>query len=546
MLFLILLAIVAVAGYFFIEVEEEHYDMLTFVPADFVYLVESDEPIKDWQVLSSSQVWKGLKTNEFFADITESADYLDSLLSSNQTIVDLVRLGDLVISAHMISQEDYEFLIMVDLLGKGRKAAKIKPLITEILESFEYQVETEQYINNTVYRLYDPAYDENLYLSFIGNVMLFSYDGELLREGIRQSGQPAITLDADFIAVHDEADASDLYSVYLNYSTLNQLMGAYTSEPIEMLEGLDRILTYSVWDLRVEDEFVEMDGYVRQNDSIPSYLTVFDNAGKGKILAPEVLPGNTAMFTSLGFGDFLQLYRQLLQQTETDSPEDYEELMKRTRQLERILKIDIEEELLGWMTEEVVTAVVPAGAVAPYSYYALLHFDDYEEVKSHLDRVSRQIGRTMVRFEEKDYRGFPIRYLELKGFFKLFFQKLFSNIENPHYTYVDDYVVFSNDTTSLQFLIDRYLQGETLVNQEGFRPFMSEFDGRSNIFTYFQSQTFYGLMSESLDYEARRDLQKSREDFISFPHTGFQLSPGKDMYRTKLYMAFDAEGLDPV
>ena len=97
-------------------------DLLEFVPHDFIYMVESDRPIKDWQNLSNTDVWQYLKGNEFFADITESADYLDSLLQSNQRLVDLIDLGDLVISAHMISRKDYDFLIAVDLRGKGQKA----------------------------------------------------------------------------------------------------------------------------------------------------------------------------------------------------------------------------------------------------------------------------------------------------------------------------------------------------------------------------------------------------------------------------------------
>lgn len=543
LLFLVLLIVAAVAGYFFIEVDEEQYSMLSFVPADFVYLVESDEPVDDWQNLSSSEVWKSLKSNEFFADITESADYLDSLLASNQTIVDLVKLGDLVISAHMISRQDYEFLILVDLLGKGRKAAKVKPLITQILESFEYQVNTENYINNTIYRLYDPSYDENMYLAFVGNVMLFSYDSDLIRKGIRQSGEPAITTDSDFLMVHDEADPSELYSIYLNFSTLNSLLNSYTSEPSEMLAGLDEILTYSMWDLRLADDHIEMDGYVKQNDSVPSYLTVFTEVGTGKLTAQDVLPAETAMMTSLGFEDFTDLFQQLMSQMQADSPEEYEDLMKRKAQLEKLLKIEVETDLFGWMTEEVVTAVVPMNNGADHSFFALLHFDDYDLTKERLDYVAKRIGKTLVRFEETEYRGFPIKYLELKGFFKLFFKKLFNNIEKPHYTYLDDYVIFGNDTTSLHLAIDRYLDGEVLSRVNGFDDFVDEFEAEGNIFTYLQTETFYGYLSASLDYEARRDLQKNKEDFTSFPHIGFQLYPGKSMYRTKLYGTFES---DPV
>lgn len=536
LLFLVLLALAAVAGFFFIDLDDEQYALLDFVPNDFVYLIESDEPVDDWQELSDSEVWQTLKHNEFFADITDDADYLDSLLASNELVVDLVQLGNMVISAHMTSAQDYEFIILVDLLGKGRKAAKVKPVLTNLLESFDYRVSTENYVNNTIYRLYDPVYDETMALAIVGNVMIFSYEESLVKQAILQNGQPSIRLNPDFIAMKDVADAGELYSIYLNYHTLPRLIGAYTPEMPDMLSGLDEILTYSVWDLSIDDESVEMDGYVRQNDSVPSYLTVFGQVGQGKWGAAEVLPQETAMLTSMGFGDFRELYRALTAQMQRETPADYEELEKRKGQVERLLKVSVEDDLFAWMTEEVVTAVVPMGQ--DYSYFAMLHFDDYDFVKDRLDYVTRRIGRTAVRFEELDYRGFPIRYLELKGFFKLFFQKLFDEIEQPHYTYLDDYVVFSNDTSSLQLLIDRYLDGQTLNRSAGFADFEAEFEPRSNIFTYLQSSSFYGYMSNLLDYEARRDLQKNKADFLAFPHLGFQLYPSRNMYRTKLYASF--------
>ena len=50
--------------------------------------------------------------------------------------------------------------------------------------------------------------------------------------------------------------------------------------------------------------------------------------------------------------------------------------------------------------------------------------------------------------------------VEMKGFFRLFFGKLFDKFEKPYYTYVDDYVVFSNNkgkNTLLNILPLHYL-----------------------------------------------------------------------------------------
>ena len=57
--------------------------------------------------------------------------------------------------------------------------------------------------------------------------------------------------------------------------------------------------------------------------------------------------------------------------------------------------------------------------------------------------------RTPVKIKTVNYKDFEINYVEMKGFFRLFFGKLFDKFEKPYYTYVDDYVVFSNKAASL-------------------------------------------------------------------------------------------------
>lgn len=543
LLLLILLAVAAVAGYLFIETDDDTRSPFEFVPHDFIYMVESDRPIKDWQGLSSTNVWQYLKGNEFFADITESADYLDSLLQSNQRLVDLVDLGDLVISAHMISRKDYDFLIAVDLRGKGRKLSKIKPITVEILENLGYEVRTDQYFNIDLYHLYDPVYDDNMTMATVDNVLLFSYVESIIKDAIDQSERTSITADQAFEAVQAEADRGALYNLYLNFREIPSFMGAYTSEMPEMLVGIDSMMSFAALDLDMTDDHIELAGYARQVDTFPSYLSVFSDIGRGEITADEVLPTSTALFTSIGFDDFSDFYNRFDAHYAATDPEGHEEIEKARKRIERLLKIEFERDFFSWMSDEVVTAVVPVNG--QYSYFAMLRFQDLDLTEERLNYVSERIGKTAVRFEETDYQGFPIRYLELKGFFKLFFEKLFSKIEKPHYSIIEDYVVFTNDTTSLQYMIDQYLARETLDQDDAYNEFMDEFESTSNVFTYFRTENLYRYLSSTLDAETRRDLARNREYLMSFPQIGFQLYPGRGMYRMYLYGEFVApEGFE--
>ena len=537
---LALIGITAFATYFYSRGGGEQRDILSFIPPDFVYAIESDQPIKDWQDLSKSKVWRYLKETPYFLEISESADYLDTLLIENKTVANFVKLGDLVISAHMVSRENYDFIYLIDL--RKTNLGKMREILGLLFKSFEYDVSVEKYFGIDIYELYDPEEQEILYLSIMDNILISSYDPDLIRKGIAQSENPSIRNNEDFTFVREQTNRDELYTLYLNYSVFEKLLAAFTSEIPESLQGLDEIISFSSFDLEVKDDKTVFSGYMKQLDSVPSFLSVFKDVGKGRLHAQNVLPAETALYTSIGFDEFIDFYSRLENYYKTENPAEFEDLNKQKERIEKLLKISFEDDFFSWMTDEVATAVVRIDTLREeYAYYALLHFDNYEKTKSSLDYVVERIKKTLIspiKFTETDYKGFPIKYLELKGFFKLFFKKLFNQIEKPHYTYLDDYVVFSNDPESLQFLIDAYLSQNLLSRNDSYKKFIRNFDGQSNIYTYIQNEEFYPYFYQTLDPESKKSFQGYESYLMSFPQVGLQISPSSGMYKTLLMAEF--------
>ena len=92
--------------------------------------------------------------------------------------------------------------------------------------------------------------------------------------------------------------------------------------------------------------------------------------------------------------------------------------------------------------------------------------------------------RTPVKVKTVHYKDFEINYIEMKGFFRLFFGGLFDKFEKPYYTYVDDYVVFSNKASSLLSFVEDYEQKNLLKNTLGFKNSFSYLNSSSTLFLY--------------------------------------------------------------
>lgn len=64
----------------------------------------------------------------------------------------------------------------------------------------------------------------------------------------------------------------------------------------------------------------------------------------------------------------------------------------------------------------------------------------------------------------------------------MFLGKWFSKFDKPYYTFIGDYVVFSNSSSTLAAMIKDYSLGNTLVQDEKYNDLMSELGNRSNIY----------------------------------------------------------------
>ncbi len=545
LLFLILLVAVAIGAFWayteYVEPEEKR-DVYSFVPADFIFVVESDRPIEDWQDLSKSKVWRYLKTQQDVAELTSSADYLDSLLTNNELIVKLVKLGDLVISAHMTKDDDYDMLFYVDMKGYGR-LARVQSGLESIFETTGYKVTRSDYIGQTIYDLKDEETGDVLSLCRFGNVMIGSYTKDLVKKAIRQTGERSIKDNPKFYDVRESLGRSDIYSIFLNYNLLKKYVGIYLDDSPEMLDGIEEILSFSSFDFQVKDDHTYLKGYTRQIDSIPSFFNIFKDVGQGRLLASEILPANTAFYGSMGFDDFDDFFKRFTYYYKDQSPEEYADFVKNKERIEKYFDISLEEEFFSWMTDEVITALVPIDeAGKEYAYYGLMHFDDYKLAQEKMDYFAERVRKkSPAKFLEIKHQGVPIRYLEIKGFFKIFLQKMFNSIEKPHYTFVGDYVAFSNDTTSLKLLIDQYLNQNTLEYSKEYTKFMDNFEPRSNLFIYANNQHLLNFLRESMDYESRVELNRNMNYLLAFPQLGLQMRPSKGMYQTYLYTQFEPE-----
>lgn len=541
---LLLLILALLLGFIFYQVyhfylnNNDNIQSIYLVPENAVYVIETQEPIDNWEAITESNAWKHLQKNTYFKDLTGHLSAIDTIFTNQKGLLDRIGNRELLISAHVFASKKYDFFYVVDL----QKLSKLN-IIKSHLNTFvsdNYKVNKRKYHNHEIIEIYDITERETLYISFIQNQLIASYTHILVEASIDQYAEPKIGRDLNYIEVKKEIGYSDMFRLYFQYDYLDAYLKVFSSKPNNILSTLSTSLNWSGFHFNLDDNQITANGVTNTNKKASAYLKALQNSGKGKRSIPKIAPNETAFYLSFSFNSFSKFYENF----ETILKEDQDQFksyLDGTEKVENLLDIDLKEDFMSWIDDEIALLQLPSSVSNSKKNIALvLKTNDVDDAEKHLDFILKQIKKkSPVKFKEVNYKGYAINFMSIKGFFKILLGKLFTDIEKPYFSIIENYVVFSNDPNTIKTIINKYQAKETLANFEAFKDFNSEFDARSSIFAFINTPTLYNSIYDYVDYKKKLSLKANKNYFICFPQIGFQFSPNDIFFDSKLVMNFE-------
>lgn len=547
LLLIILLLLLMVMVFLFFKNEITQTQLIYFVPEDAVYVIETDEPVKAWEKLSENPLWKHLQTQPTFGELTQSTNSLDSLIKQNKTIFDLLGSRKVLVSAHLYRPTDYDFLFVADLAQQSVVVSFLEKYISTLPLSAYLHTE-RKYAGYTIHELKDKKTKEILHLAFVNNALIGSWKGKLVENAISQFENPTIGKNPYFTAINQKTGDNGIFRLFLQYRYLDEFMRCYTSEDNEYVASLSQTVQFTGLDCDiVEDSIIQMKGFTNVNDSISSYFQALAKSGTGKISAFNVIPQRSSFFMSLGFSDFKTFFENFKSVYQKQSPDKWTEYEANILKIESYLDIKLEQHFMSWIGEEIAfVQTQPKGLGRDNEMAVVLTAKDISEARNNLDFISDQIRKkTPVKFRELEYNGYTIKYMAVKGFFKLLFGKFFAKLEKPYYTIIGDYVIFSNHPQTIKDIINDYREGQTLAKSARFDDFFENFSSSANVFTYIQTPVLQRTMRPLVSPTTWTSMQTNRDYIQCFDQVGFQLIGASDIFETQMFTTFTNPSLYP-
>ncbi|QSE96494.1 DUF3352 domain-containing protein [Fulvivirga lutea] len=524
----------AVYFYFFQLSPVEKNNPMNAVPASAALIISMEEPLAQWKELTNNEIWEYLKSNPVLASIGQSVDSLNAEIKKNEGLWSLVANRPIVLSYHPVSSNKYDFLVTCDL-QKATQLGFLKNYLDKFIGD-EAKIFNRKYLDSEIieFSYYDDP--EIYYLSLVDNLLLFSTTHTLIEESIKQKSKPLIARDLNFVEISKYMEVNSP-TIYFHQKNFKTFLEKFTSSEAQK-ENL-QFLTYSDYvglNLAVGDDYISVHGYSDEPDSKPNMVQALLKTGKGEINLGAIVPENASAFTSLGFSDARSFYANLENILKNDESEgEYESNKER---LEKFLDISIEENIISWIDNEIGLIQLNSSSNRNSIELAVaIRYNDVDDLNENLDYIEKKIRRkTPVKFKGIDYKGYQIKFLSIKGLFKLVFGKMFSSIEKPYYVILEDYIVFSNSPKTLGKIITATVENKTLNSTKEYAEFMEEFKHESNLFLYVSAQELLTDAKNVMDNESWAALSKHKKYIEGFPLLGIQLLPENDLLAYRLQM----------
>lgn len=525
-------------AYIFLLSPKTNLQSIYLIPKDAVFIVESEQPVESWKKVSESDAWHHLRKNDYFSELTENIQKVDTVFNNNHKLFEFFDGRSLFISVHMISPKDYGIFYVLDL----KRIAKLQLLKTYLntLLNDDYVMSKRMYHNHEILEVHDRESKETMYLAFIKNQLVASYTHTLVEASIDQYQEPVLGRNLNFIEVNQKVGHEDLFRMYVQYHYFDDYVKRFTDTPSDWVRRVSENFLFSGFYFDLDkNSTLTANGFTNISGTNEYYLEALQKSGTAERTIPTIVPKRTALYISYGFDSFSEFYKNF-EKVQQNDPQQFESYQNGIEKVEKFLKIDVKENFVSWIDDEIAVLQIQSRISKGKNDMALvLKANDAEKARTNLNFVLEQIRRkTPVKFKTVEYKKYDINFLSIKGFFKMLLGGRFDEFDKPYFTQIDEFVIFSDNPNTLKSIIDDALEGETLATSKEFRDFDDKFESESSVFVYSNVPLFFDNMYALADADTKQKMRKNKDFIICFPQFGMQLTPEDDLFESRLVINY--------
>ncbi len=437
--------------------------------------------------------------------------FIDSLFYSTLNFSDIPAQARLVSAAQVVSNNHADWIYILEDYD------------TEfIIDSFLAQLRPHKTIQST-YRgltIFHLIFSDNqkMTLAYYKGLILLSHEKFLLESAIETlvDIRGNVHWNESFRRVAEKSSSGSEVAVLVNFKMLPSLTSVVSKIKPPLLSSLGSFGDWTSLDARFLESGFMLSGHFYP-DSKNTFLKELSHqkAPENSEIA-QYLPKNLAVFLYLGWEDFAGLYHA------------YKEVEFK----------DFEQFFLPWVGREVALLLKdPIDDENNFANDRLLFVHSKDTVLSR--RLLSQFADQYGELTHKTFQNFEIIQIAAFNTFRPLFGEEINPVQNPFYTIVDEYVVFSNSLSSLEGWIKNHNAGQHILQLPEFQSFFKQAQNQSNIYALLNTPYSMKFFRHFLRPELHEYIKAPFAEFRNIYPVGVQFFGLDDHFLLSLSAAYN-------
>lgn len=489
------------------------------VPTDAAVILEIKNTQQTWASFYNTDMWKDLQQNEAVKQLNTVLTAADSLITTNEAIQTMLADNKMAVSFHSNGGQKLSMLF----IAEAGSYNDMDELVNWVSKAAGGKAAKRTFDKETVYDIYDNQQHVLFTLAYRDRLIILSADGTLVEESVRKLKYNTGLEGKGFTQAKAIAEVGSELMVYVNYQQLPSLLAIFNKAEYKNIHNyLQTFANWSVFDVKLEKDYVGISGVTFTDDSLFQFLDLFKTQTPFENDLSKYLPSGTAYALQLNFSNYGQFNSDLTEYLQNTGRLDG--YIKYVDSLEERYNISISEKLTPLVGNTAILAMNEAtGGDYQQQLFAVLSFKDVKAA----DEVFASYVRDIEKRGEGDsvttyHNGQLIRRLYLGNAFKMLYGNTFEHLYNPFYVVKDNVFIMANDLNTLTFVMDALTNGNTLAATESYQQHRKHASSSSNISLFLSPGKCMQLPNVYANNEFISALNRFQFDFKKFEYAEVQ------------------------
>ncbi|TLX77157.1 hypothetical protein E9993_05605 [Labilibacter sediminis] len=538
----IVLVCILTCAYFYLGTLKNYKnnDTIKAIPADASIIIQTQNPKKVIDILLNDIKYReALAAFNWFNDFTKNIDTIVNSNNFDTRILNKLKVKPLTISLHREGIDKVKPLFIYPLSNKAEQRNIIDYLTTQN-DSLWHTTE-EKYNSISIYSLQSISSAKSIYISFNKGYLIASPSSILVENSIRQ-------LRTGFSLLSDET-FNNLYktighnceaNIFVNFEHITETLNLlFNSDYKPRLSVFSKLARWGEFDINLKKNQLLINGFLYPSTAKNNLNLLFKGLDGSSTSINKIIPSNVQYIQSFSYKDADQLidnlHTYLKQRNEIDSY---------TSKINKLgLNINREK------AENIISDIIDDEFALVYANtnplekkdgnYLIIKTTGKTKTINHLKTLTNKSEISPIDYYKlDDETKYPIYQSENMGLFKIIFDYFCPDTPSKYYTFLGNYIAFSDTKKSLSNIIYANILKKTLRNDKYHQRFLENFSYKENMFIYCDLAQISHILPNASDFNLLNPNKTQQFALGKFYGLGIQITNANELLYTNICLEY--------